>query len=142
MSFRIDASEIDVFADALGTSGALMQNALQTANQQIVAHGVAIAQGNAPRMDGVLAGSIQPIGAVTAAGGEFGTSLVYAWMREEGGTIMGNPWLVFQLPNGRWVKVRSVTQSGTHYMQRSVRELEPFALATWGKAIERVWDGV
>ena len=141
MSFRIDASEIDAFGTKLGAAGGLIQNALQTANQQIVTQGVALAQGNAPRRDGVLAGSIQPIGGVSAAGGEFGTSVIYAWMREVGGTITGNPWLVFQI-GGRWVRTRSVTQTGTHYMARSARELEPFAMMAWGRAIERVWDGV
>ena len=142
MSFTIDASDITVFGDGLSNAGGLMQNALQQANQQIITQGVAIAQGNAPRMDGILAGSIQPIGGVTAAGGEFGTSLIYAWMREEGGTIHGNPFLVFPGRNGGLVFARSVTQTGTHYMARTARELQPFAMAAWGKAIERVWDGV
>lgn len=139
---RIDAAEITVFADALASGSAGMQAALQQANQAIVAEGVGIAQGLAPRDDGVLADSIQPMGGVTAEGGEFGTSLIYAWMREEGGTIYGNPWLVFPGRHGGLVRVRQVTQSGTQYMRRTVAQLEPFAMVAWGKAIERVWDGV
>ena len=141
-TFAIDVgADWHAFSTALNASPAVINRELLTANQVIIAEGIALGQDNAPRLDGVLADSIQPIGAVTAAGGEFGTSVIYANQREYGGTIMGNPWLVFQV-NGRWVKVRSVTQSGSFYMKRTFDELQPFAMIAWDRALERVWDAL
>jgi hypothetical protein len=141
VSLEIDLSDITLFANALTASTPVVRNELLMANRGIVSEGIGIAQEKAPIEDGGLRNSIGVIGDITADGGSFGTSLIYAWQREEGGTIHGNPWLVFQV-NGRWVKVRSVTQVGTHYMRNTVGELEPIAMVAWGKAIERAWEKV
>lgn len=140
------AIEVDgswhAFANALNASTSLITQELLTANQVIVAEGIALAQDNAPRDDGILAGSIKPIGKVTASGGEFGTSLIYANQREYGGTIYGNPWLVFPGRDGRMVFVREVTQEGSFYMKRTFEDLEPFAHIAWDRALERVWEAL
>lgn len=142
MSFEIAlGADWDAFVRSVGASKGLIDRELQVANQAIISYGIMVAQENAPRLDGVLANSIQPIGGVSAAGGEFGTSLIYANQREYGGTIYGNPWLVFQV-GGRWVKVRSVTQTGSFYMKRTFDELEPFAMVAWDRALERVWEAI
>ena len=124
-------------------SAALRADGLMTqANQKIVVFGIATAQSNAPRLDGLLAGSIQQIGAISAAGGEFGTSVIYAFIQEEGGTIVGNPLLFLQRNGVIFAVARQVTITGTHYMRRSVEEMVPFAMATWGQAIDQMWSAV
>jgi hypothetical protein len=62
----------------------------------------------------------------------------YAWMREEGGTIHGRPWLVFRGRDGGLVRVRSVTQTGSKYMARSAAALQPRAERAYQMAVERV----
>src|SRR5690606_22245606 len=136
MSLSIDATDITVFADSLAETDGVLHREILFANQSIISHGVSLAQDNAPRQDGILAGSIQPIGAVTVDGGSFGTSLIYANQREYGGTIYGKPYLHFRLPNGQWVKTRSVTQTGSFYMKRAFDDLQLYAMSAWGRAIE------
>lgn len=137
MSFDVSAPGIPGFSAALRAAPALLQREMTTASRTAVVEGVGLAQGFAPVQDGILRASIGIIGAPSAAGGSYGTSLIYAAQREFGGTITGNPWLVFQV-NGRWVKVRSVTQSGSHYMKRSADALRPRVRVIYGLAVQRV----
>jgi hypothetical protein len=138
MDFTIDASEVTAFAGRLGGVQSVIAQAVADGTNALLVEGVGLAQEAAPVDEGTLRGSIAIIRAASAGdpSGEYGTSLVYAWMREEGGTITGNPWLVFQV-DGRWVKVRSVTQSGSHYMAQSVAGLEGRVDAVYGAALDR-----
>lgn len=139
MQITVDASEVIAFAGNAANAAAVLDAELTAASAAALAEGVGYALDNAPVDTGALAGSIGIIEGPTKAGGSYGTNLVYAWMREEGGTIYGNPWLVFQV-NGQWVKVRSVTQSGTQYMARSAQQLEPRLDAIYGMAVERALE--
>lgn len=49
----------------------------------------------APKKTGTLSRSIQMVNS-GAGSVDVGTNLIYAAIQEFGGTIMGNPWLVFQ----------------------------------------------
>lgn len=139
MEITIDASEVLAFAGSAAAAAAVLDREMTAASAAALAEGVGYAQGFAPVDTGALAGSIGIISGPSAEGGSYGTNLVYAWMREEGGTITGNPWLVFQV-GGRWVKVRSVTQSGSKYMERSAAQLEPRLDAIYGMAVERALE--
>lgn len=137
---EIDASDIFGFAEAMSAAPGQLDREMTRGGQAALLEGVGLAQEYAPVDEGVLRGSIGII-RMSGWGGSYGTSLVYAWQREEGGTITGNPWLVFQV-NGNWVKVRSVTQTGSHYMQRSADALEPRIDRIYGMAVERVLAGL
>lgn len=137
---EIDAGEIFGFAEAMSNAPGQLDREMTRAGQAALLEGVGLAQEYAPVDEGVLRASIGIINQ-SGWGGLYGTSLVYAWQREEGGTIEGNPWLVFQI-NGQWVKVRSVTQTGSHYMQRSADALEPRLDRIYGMAVDRVLAGL
>lgn len=137
----VDAGELTGFANAMKAAPGMLQSGLRAATQGLVATGVAMAQDNAPRMDGVLANSIQPISSgMDGLSGEFGTSLVYAWQREMGGTIYPKKgkYLVFTGRDGQLVFARSVTQSGSFYMQRTANQLRPLVFITYAQAVDRV----
>ncbi len=137
---EIDASELFGFAQAMSASSGQLDREMTRAGQAALLEGVGLAQEYAPADEGTLRGSIGIINQ-SSWGGAYGTSLVYAWQREEGGTITGNPWLVFQV-HGQWVKVRSVTQTGSHYMQRSADALAPRLDRIYGMAVDRVLAGL
>lgn len=133
-----DASEVIRFGGNMAGINSAFQQEMRTAAAITITEGIGMAQANAPVDQGFLRGSIGVIEPPSVSGGSFGTSVIYAWMREKGGTITGNPWLVFRGKNGGWVRVRSVTQTGTHYMERAANELRPRAEAVYAAAIERV----
>lgn len=138
LDFSINASEVLDFAADMGGSEAIIGQGIADGTNVLVVEGIGFAVEFAPRgKTGDLAGSIQVIKQASAGDptGIYGTSLVYAWQREEGGTITGNPWLVFQV-DGHWVKVRSVTQEGDHYMRQSVEALEGRVDQVYGAAID------
>lgn len=114
---------------------------LQTANAALLTEGVGLAQEYAPVGEtGVLRGSIHIIDGASAAGGSYGIEgLEYAWQREEGGTIYprNGKYLVFEW-KGELIFAKKVTQSGSHYMQKSVDQLEPKVIPAYEKAVERV----
>tara|TARA_R100000951_G_scaffold113192_1_gene114736 strand:+ start:1065 stop:1517 length:453 start_codon:yes stop_codon:yes gene_type:complete len=49
-----------------------------------------------------------------------GRGVNYARIHEMGGTIEGKPWLVFQLPDGGWRKVRRVTIPRRPYLEPAI----------------------
>lgn len=139
MQITVDASEVIAFAGNAARAAAVLDAELTAASAAALAEGVGLAQNNAPVDTGALRGSIGIIEGPSKDGGSYGTSLVYAWMREEGGTIYGNPYLVFRV-DGRLVFARSVTQSGTKYMERSAAQLEPRLDAIYGAAVQRALE--
>ena len=138
MQLTIDASEVTRFGAALAAAAGTLQGEMTKANAGLLAEGVGLAQEAAPVQDGTLRGSIAIIDGPSATGGSYGTSLEYAWQREEGGTIVPRnaKVLVFEW-NGQLVFAKSVTQSGSHYMQTSLEQLEPKALPAYEAAVDR-----
>jgi hypothetical protein len=139
----VDVREVYDFAGDL--SSARIGGELAEAVNAGLAQGVSLAQGFAPYLYGVLSGDIRILRAASAGNlsGSYGTTVVYAYMREYGGTITARnaPYLVFQV-GGRWVQVKSVTQTGTHYMGRSRDALEPLLKAALADALMRALRNV
>ena len=141
MEISVDLGNLPGFVTAMGDAPARLDSEMQAARDVALMEGVGYAVDYAPKRSGALAGSITVL-SQDGWGGRYGTGgLVYAWMREEGGTITGNPWLVFQV-DGRWVRVRSVTQSGSHYMARSAESLGGRVDAIYGAAVDRALAGI
>ena len=140
MEITIDAAELIGFADAMAQAPGRLDAEMQTARDVVLTEGVGYAAENAPIDTGALAGSITILSR-DGWGGTYGTNLVYAWMREEGGTIHGNPFLVFEW-NGRLIFARQVTQEGSHYMAKSAEQLEGRVEPIYGAAVERVLGGI
>lgn len=71
---------------------------------------------------------------------EVGTNVVYARIQEYGGTITARhaPYLVFQLPNGDWVRTRQVTIPARPYMRPAFDTQKATAIATIGKVFENL----
>lgn len=139
MEITIDTSEITGFGTAMGAAAGLLESEMEAANAGLLVEGVGLAQEYAPVLDGTLRGSITIIDGPSAAGGSYGTSLEYAWQREEGGTIVPRnaSVLVFEI-DGETIFAKSVTQEGSHYMQQSVDALEPKVLPAYEAAVDRV----
>lgn len=138
MEITIDTSEITAFGAAMSAAPGVLQSEMTTANQALLVEGVGLAQEFAPVLDGTLRGSIHILDGPGPEGGSYGTDLVYAWQREEGGTIVPRNarFLVFEW-QGKLIFAKKVTQSGSHYMQKSMDALEPLVLPAYEKAVDR-----
>lgn len=136
MEITIDAAELIGFADAMAQAPGLLDAEMQAARDAALTEGVGYAQEFAPIDTGALAGSITIL-TREGWGGSWGTNLVYAWQREEGGPIEGNPYLVFEI-DGRLIFARRVVQEGSHYMQRSVEAMEGRVGDIYGRGVDRV----
>jgi len=144
MEFSIDASELTLFGEALQLAPKEMHDAVSDAIDGLLSEGVGYAREYAPVDTGALKNSIQIIQGVAAGiggdslSGSYGTTMEYAWQREEGGTITARnaPYLVFQI-NGQWVKVKSVYQEGSHYMQNSFELVQVLADDAFEAAVDR-----
>lgn len=137
MELRVDAAEITAFGARMGAAPGIVRSELSTMMRGLGAEGVGLAQGFAPVDTGRLRGAITIIrqSALEVVYGPVG--VIYARIREVGGTIVGRPWLVFQV-DGRWVKVRSVTQRGSFYLRRSRDALAPRVEAAGQAAMRRI----
>ena len=138
ITLTVDASEITGFATAMAAAPGVLQSEMTTAASGLLATGMGYAQDNAPVKISTLRGSVHIIDAASPSGGSYGTDLEYAWMREEGGTIVPRNarFLAFEW-QGKLVFARKVTQTGTKYMQRSADQLEPLMILAYGEAVER-----
>lgn len=143
MQITVDVSEIEGFAEAMAAAPGVLQAEMTEASDDLLTRGQGYARDNAPRKSDALADSIVIIDGPNASGGAYGSDLIYAWMREEGGTIVPKKgqFLVFEI-GGRLVFARSVTQEGSHYMQDSADQLEPEVEPRYGEAIDRTLEAI
>ena len=143
LEITIDVSEIVGFGDALAASTGMLTAEMTRASAELLTEGVGYAQEYAPVRDGDLRASIHITDGPHASGGAYGTSIEYAYMREYGGTIVPRNarMLAFEV-DGRLVFAHKVTQSGSHYMERSRDSLEPRVLPAYEAAIDRVMAGL
>ena len=138
MDITIDISEVTNFGTAMSAAAGQLQSELTVANQGLLATGMGYAQDNAPVKISTLRGSVHIIDAASPSGGSYGTDLEYAWMREEGGTIVPRNASVLRFEiGGQVIYAKRVTQTGTKYMQRSADQLEPLMIPAYGEAVER-----
>ncbi len=137
--FMIDASEVVAFAAAMGIAPDDLQRELKVSAEVVLHEGIGYARENAPKDNGDLAASIVVLDGPSADGGSYGSSLEYAWMREEGGVIRArNAKALAFMYNGHLVMVQSVYQEGTKYMERSADTMEPRIVPIYELAIDRV----
>ena len=136
MSMNFDASELISLGSAASGAASALKREMRIASATALTEGVGLMQGFAPVDQGFLRGSIDISEGPTASGGAFGTGIIYARIQDEGGTVTGNPWLVFQIA-GRWVKVHSVTIPGSRYKQRTVAALRPRVQRLYAEAVQR-----
>ncbi len=149
MEITLDASELERFAEAMEMAPDTLQRELKDSSDVALHEGVGYAQENVPRQDGILAADIRVLDGPGPDGGSYGTDLVYAWQREEGGTIYprNGEFLVFRLaeavtpqnPEGL-VFARQVTQEGSHYMEKSMEALEPRIEPIYQLAVDRTLE--
>jgi hypothetical protein len=137
-------SNAAAWAAAFRQAPEAMRNELRRTTNALVAEGIGLAQENAPVDIGQLKASIVVVQAATISGdgvtGSYGSrGVIYARIQELGGTITPKrgQWLVFQTKNGQWVKVRSVTITGTHYIEKSRASLRPRAREAYAMAVNR-----
>lgn len=123
---QIEMNELNEWAARMESAPARLRTEMQKRTISLLQQGAGIMRTLAPRLTGRLAGSIG-VTRSSAFSGTFGTSLIYAAQRNFGGTIRARnaPYLVFPGRNGGLVRVKSVTQSGTHYLERTVTRLRP-----------------
>ena len=140
MDVWVDSADLDPFARAMALAPERLDAEMQISRDVALMEGIGYAVDFAPKEDGTLAGSIHVL-TRDGWGGSYGTDLVYAWQREEGGPIEGNPFLVFEI-DGRLIFARRVVQEGTHYMERSAEALEPRLEPIFGMGVERVLGGL
>lgn len=133
---QIEMHDLNEWAARMESAPAALRIELSKRTISLLQQGAGIMRTLAPRLTGRLAGSI---GVTRQAGtsGTFGTSLVYAAQRNFGGTIRARnaPYLVFPGRNGGLVRVKSVTQSGTHYLERTLVKLRPLVQQEYRQAV-------
>lgn len=146
--FEIDASQIANYGMVMRAKPKELQSSLKKGLDGLLGYGVQVARGFAPKKTGALAAAIrvlQPTSVGATITGSYGvqktSSMPYPFMREYGGTIRGNPWLVFPGRNGGLVFVHSVTQKGTRYMNRSFDIVRPRFQSVAAAAVARVLGG-
>lgn len=138
MEISIDVTELVGYADAMAQAPGVLQAEMKASSAVALHEGIGYAQENVPRKDGILAASIMILDGPTAEGGAYGSSLVYANQREYGGTIYprNGKFLVFEV-DGELVFARSVTQTGSFYMKKSMETLEPRIEPIYQLAVDR-----
>lgn len=140
---NIDASEIFDFSGNMSRAGQMFEGELADTNLAVLHRGIDYAKEYAPRDEGNLAADIRILEGPTAQGGAYGTDMVYAWQREEGGTIYprNGKFLVFEV-DGELVFARKVTQSGTQYMARSAEMMRSELDGFYTRLLRRILEAI
>ncbi len=143
--FAIDGSAIEGFSAAMNRAPAVLKSEVGKGVNGVLSYGVVAARAGIHSVSGKLAGAIKILSPAAVTGvtitGAYGvrkSDVIYAMQREYGGTIRAKnaPFLVFQI-DGRTIRVKQVTQTGSHYMSRSVDRIRPLFAPAISRAIER-----
>ncbi|MGB3329151.1 MAG: hypothetical protein WBA46_09375 [Thermomicrobiales bacterium] len=143
ITITLSAPDAERFAVALMLAPELTRSEMLKVEQGLLAAGIGFTQVAAPVDSGALRASIGVLDAAHWTGGgvsgAYGTSLIYAAQRNFGGPIYARPggWLVFEI-DGRKIFAKKVVQSGSHYMEAGVEQLEPLVAAGFGKVLDVV----
>jgi hypothetical protein len=149
IELKVDATDARQWATAASRVPTAMRTELVTSMNAVLAEGVGLAQEAAPVYQGPLRASIgvvqRPVysgGGVTASYGTRG--IIYAWIQEKGGVIRAKAggWLTFKTRDGKWVRVKSVTIKGKHYIEKSKQALMPRARIAFRAAVSRALKSV
>lgn len=143
MDITIDVSELISFSVDIDRAAEVLGFEMKDAAEAALHRGIEYAAENAPVDNGDLRASIHVLEGPDADGGAYGTDLVYAWQREEGGTIVPrNAKTLAFMVGGQLVFAKSVTQTGSHYMQKSMESLEPELVTFYELAVDRTLEAV
>lgn len=152
---EVDLTQLRGWTDALGAVPDKLNREMLTSTRVFLGDLASEAKQNAPVKDGPLRADIRVMGIAKNVGdaftGKVGTDLVYSAQREYGGTITARNggWLVFRSdhavseknPQG-WVKVKSVTQTGSFYLKRATDVMEQRVAEYYQLGIDRALEGV
>lgn len=125
----IELSELRGWADAVRRAPEQLDREMITSTRVALRQGVTYTVEGAPHKDGILRASIKILSGPSKSGnayiGTYGTRLEYAAQREYGGTIVPRraKFLVFEI-DGQLVFAKSVTQTGSFYMEKSAERLQ------------------
>lgn len=143
MDITVDLTEVEGLSVAMDMAPNVLDSELAAASDVILGEGIGYAKEEAPVDNSDLKNSIRMLDGPNSEGGSYGTDLIYAWQREEGGTITArNAEALVFMYNGHLVIVKSVTQEGSHYMQRSMEKMEPRVLPIFGAAVDRTLEQI
>lgn len=141
MIVTVDAWEVMRFARNAGLAADVLEREMARTTNALAAEGLGFAKEYAPVDGGNLSNAIHlqetaSPGSLTASWGV--NEVEYAYMREFGGTIVprNGKYLVFEI-GGQLIFAKSVTQTGTRYMNRSADSVEPLMQGAYDKAVER-----
>lgn len=143
--FAIDGSAIEGFSAAMNHAPAVLKSEVGKGVNGVLSYGVVAARQGIHSRSGNLAGNIRILSPAAVTGvtitGAYGVrkdDVIYAFQRENGGVIRAKngPYLVFQI-DGRTIRVKQVTQTGSHYMRNSVEKIRPLFASAINRAIER-----
>ncbi|MGN6484699.1 MAG: hypothetical protein ACTHMX_09860 [Thermomicrobiales bacterium] len=144
ITITLSAPDAERIAVALMLAPDLTRSELLKVEQALLASGIGFTQEATPVGEtGNLRASIGVIEQAHWTGGgvsgAYGTSLIYAAQRNFGGPIYARPggWLVFEI-NGRKIFAKKVVQTGAHYMEAGVEQLEPLVAAGFGRALDAI----
>ena len=149
VQIAIDVREFYAFATDAVEAAMVLDNEMRASTLVALHEGIGYAQEHVPRGNGDLAASIRILEGPDEDGGAYGTDMIYAWQREEGGTIYARNGkaLVFTMPEAvsadnpeGLVFAKSVTQEGSHYMQQSMDDLEPRLEPIYQLAVDRALE--
>lgn len=144
LDLKFDYSEVEQFTSGMVRASSLTKRGMVRANVEVMKQGLKIAKSLAPKDEFKLTNNIRLMDQVTERGGRIGTDLVYSWMKEEGGVIRVKraKWLVFQNRDGRWVRVKQVTQEGFFYMAGAHEQMESIAEREYNKLIDQMVSAI
>jgi hypothetical protein len=151
MDITVDLTEVEGLSVAMDMAPNVLDSELAAASDVILGEGIGYAKEEAPVDNSDLKNSIRMLDGPNSDGGSYGTDLIYAWQREEGGEIVprNKTFLAFRLPEAvtaanpeGWVYAKKVTQEGSHYMQKSMETLEPRVLPIFGAAVDRTLEQI
>jgi len=141
----IDGSQVAGFGDRMAKAPDVMRREATKGITGLMGYGIGVARSNINSQSGKLAGGIrilQPVSVGAVITGSYGvrkSEVIYAFQREKGGTIKPKrgKYLVFPGRNGGLVFVRSVTQEGSHYMEKSSQAIQPRLRIVMQAAVSR-----
>lgn len=144
MKLEITSPELDRFAAALLMAPQVTRTEMLKAEEGLLAAGVRFTAIAAPVDQGNLRGSIGVLVAAHWTGGgvsgSYGTNLLYAAQRNFGGPIYAKPggWLVFEV-GGKTIFAKKVVQTGSHFMESGMDQVEPMVIVAFEGALDRVF---
>lgn len=138
MDLTVDIRELTDFSTAMSWAGDQLSVEMAASTSVALHEGIGYAQDEVPVDEGNLKADIRILDGPTPGGGAYGSDLVYAWQREEGGTIYPRNArkLVFEI-DGVLIFADKVEQEGSHFMEKSRQRLALRIKSIYQLAVDR-----